>query len=272
MTNGPGAGQGGTYAAVPRNPAEAAAMQFYGSGFGEGQMIPGSPIDEPNYVWMGDRYTTPVDIPAADYDPVVSNRLNSGWMTMEQAEAEWFVMDPQTKQMVTDYVAKIDDQVPTDERARYKYVETLRQAQQFTSVYPENPLTVFDLMKRNAENAVQVRAMRGDGGGGVSRVVNLTNPDDAKSLVNAALQTYLGRDASQEEITEFTKALNKAERQNPIVSTRTQRSGGVSPAQRAEDFARSQEGSAEFLADTQYSDWFQEAITSNPTEGIASGL
>ena len=116
MTNGPGAGQGGTYAAVPRNPAEAAAMQFYGSGFGEGQMIPGSPIDEPDYVWMGDRYTTPVDIPAADYDPVVSNRLNSGWMTMGQAEAEWFVMDPQTKQMVIDAVAKIDDQVPTDER------------------------------------------------------------------------------------------------------------------------------------------------------------
>ena len=131
---------------------------------------------------------------------------------------------------------------------------------------------MFDLLERNAENAVKVRAMRGDGGGGVSRVVNLTNPDDAKSLVNGALQTYLGRDATQEEITEFTKALNKAERQNPIVSTRTQRSGGVSPAQRAEDFARSQEGSAEFLADTQYSNWFQEAIMSNPTEGIASGL
>ena len=274
MANGPGTGQGGTIAAVPRNPAEAAAMEFYGAGYGQGQMMPGSPIDEPDYVWMGTDYeTTPKTFSSADLYTPAHQRMGAGWMTVEKAEAEYFLMDATKRNEITGYVQMIDDQVPTAERVRYKYTEALRQAQQFTAVYPENPLTVFDVMQRNAENAVQVRAMRGgSGGGGVSRVVNLTNPDDAKSLVNASLQQYLGRDATDEEITEFTKALNKAERRSPIVTTKTQRSGGVSPAQRAEDFARSQEGAAEFLAETQYSDWFQEAIMASPTEGIASGL
>ena len=273
MANGPGAGQGGTIAAVPRNPAEAAAMEFIGAGFGQGQMMPGSPIDEPDYVWMGTDYeTTPKTFSSADLYTPAHQRIGAGWMTVEKADAEWYVMDARKKQQVTDYVAAIDDKIPTDERTRYKYVEAIRQAQQFTAVYPDNPLTPFEVLRRNAENAVQVRAMRGGSGGGTSRVVNLTNPDDAKSLVNASLQKYLGRDATDEEITEFTKALNKAERRNPIVTTKTQKSGGVGSAQRAEDFARSQEGAAEFLAETQYSDWFQEAIMASPTEGIASGL
>jgi hypothetical protein len=274
MNGQPGTGQGGTIGAVPRNAAEA---ELLAAGFGNGVDYSGAAIEEPDLVWMGDSYTDPTILDKSYLgttaaQTIQSSRLQSGWMTVNQAEAEWWLMDAPTKQNIIESVAMIDDKIPTDERARQKYLEYVRQGQTYTSVYPENPVSPMELMRRVGENAVQVRQLRGGSGSRTSRVVNLTNPDDARSLVNGALQQYLGRDATPEEVAEFTKALNQAERKNPLVTTPTQRSGGVSAGQRAIDFARSQEGSAEFLAETQYSDWFTEVIMRDPTEGVASGL
>jgi hypothetical protein len=69
---------------------------------------------------------------------------------------------------------------------------------------------------------------RGGGGGGgggpqtrVDRSYNITDPETAKMLVNSLLSNYLGREASNAEVTTFTQALNAAERKNPVVTTST---------------------------------------------------
>ena len=100
----------------------------------------------------------------------------------------------------------------------------------------------------------------------------MTNPSDAKVLADSALSNYLGRAANEEETSMFLSTLNKAERQNPIITTQSSRSGGVNREQVAKEFAQSQEGAAEYLASTQYMDWFMEKLASDPTEGIESGL
>ena len=122
-----------------------------------------------------------------------------------------------------------------------------------------------------ANNNIEVREPDG-GASGYSRVVDFTNPSDAQVLVDNALGTYLGRAATPEESDTFLSTLNKLQRQNPIVSTPSSRSGGVNREQVAKEFGRAQEGSAEFMASTQYMDWFMENLAEDPTEGLQSGL
>lgn len=119
------------------------------------------------------------------------------------------------------------------------------------------------------------------GGGGAaggtstatSSDVNLTNKSTAESILNSALAQYLGRDATPDEVQAFKRSLNSAERANPQESTRTTSTdgagssssqgvsrGGVNAQQKAEDFARAQEGSAEFQAAGRYMKAFDAAL------------
>lgn len=122
-----------------------------------------------------------------------------------------------------------------------------------------------------ANSDVKVQEPAG-GASGYSRVVDFTNPSDAQVLVNNALGTYLGREATTEESATFLSTLNKLQQQNPIVSTPSSRSGGVNRDQVAKEFGQAQEGSAEYMASTQYMDWFMENLAADPTEGLQSGL
>lgn len=115
--------------------------------------------------------------------------------------------------------------------------------------------------------------------------VQLTDPLSAKGLLSDSLTKYLGKEPSQEELSGFISALNSYEKQNATVSktkavqtpdveghsTDTVQSsmttGGTDPAQFAEDWARSQEGSAEFQAATEYMDAFLTAIK-NPLDVV----
>lgn len=111
------------------------------------------------------------------------------------------------------------------------------------------------------------------GGGGSATVssVSLTNEGDARTVLNQAMTAYLGRQASSDEIDEFVAKLNEQERANPVVQTQSEssvvRTGGFNPSTFAEDFARSQEGSAEFTAATSLLDSFIGALT-NPVDVI----
>lgn len=130
-----------------------------------------------------------------------------------------------------------------------------------------NPFEFAQL--RNGDAPMPVKD---SGGAGYSRVIDLTNPSDAKVLADNALSTYLGRAANEDETEMFLSTLNKVERRNPIVTTPSGRTGGVNTQQVAKEFAQSQEGAAEYLASTKYMDWFMEKLASDPTEGIESGL
>ena len=132
------------------------------------------------------------------------------------------------------------------------------------------PIDAFVLIAR--EDAAGMRASgqggAGYGGTSVSSTVQLTNPQNARTLVNNALTQYLGRRASPKEATAFYKALNAQQEANPLVTTttrggssaaavsRTVQEGGFDPSTFADDYARGMEGSAEFQAATTLLDTF----------------
>lgn len=70
------------------------------------------------------------------------------------------------------------------------------------------------------------------GAGGPStatyRTVNFSDPKTAKAAVQSSFRSLLGRDPSDAEYAQFTKALKKAEAASPTVSRVTTSSGGTS--------------------------------------------
>ena len=99
------------------------------------------------------------------------------------------------------------------------------------------------------------------GGGGSSRTfVNLTNEFDAEVLVNNALGTYLGREASENEIREFWKKLNAGERANPTTVATSGQTGGFNSQLAAEKFAEQDEEYAETTADVTLKNLMGDAI------------
>jgi hypothetical protein len=104
------------------------------------------------------------------------------------------------------------------------------------------------------------------GGSTTSTKTSISTKDEAYATLNTALRSYLGREATEEELSQFTAQLNTFERKSPTVSTTTGTgttvSGGTEGAmgRMATDFARSQEGSAAFRAGTYYYDALLDAI------------
>lgn len=106
----------------------------------------------------------------------------------------------------------------------------------------------------------------GGGGGGSSTTsqIQLTNPDQAKQLINTAMASLLGRRATSEEYKKFLTTLNDAERSNPIVTSvegdTVTVTGGTSSAQIAEDYVTSRPDYAEFQTATTFMDAFISAL------------
>lgn len=138
-----------------------------------------------------------------------------------------------------------------------------------------NPLDAFDTLVRDAAAYGVGPDGAGSGGGrGGGRAtpmpsVNLTDPGTAETLVDQALQGYLGRKALPDERATFLKALRREEMANPRTVTvqggKAVSGGGINPQAFAEDFAQAQEGAAEFTAATTLLDSFIQSL-SNPVE------
>lgn len=112
----------------------------------------------------------------------------------------------------------------------------------------------------------------GSAGGPFTNVsVGLTNEFDARSLVDTALNNYLGRDATDRERERFWKQLNQKQAANPTVRSGVTGPGGMSDVQSggfgaeqfAEDFAKSRKDYAETQASTTAMDLIKKALTSD---------
>lgn len=140
--------------------------------------------------------------------------------------------------------------------------------------YVDNDTSLLSGMGGGAGGAGGGGAGGGGGGGGYTgpvASVNLTDPGTAKTLINNALSTYLGRKASSKEVQRFTTALNESEMQNPTISNRTPSSsvttGGFNPATFAEEYAQAEEGAAEYQAATTFLDTFISTLK-NPVQVV----
>lgn len=96
----------------------------------------------------------------------------------------------------------------------------------------------------------------GGGGGGGSSSIDLSSPTQARSIITQVMQSLLGRDPNASEISDFTKALNEAQRANPVTvdgdgSTVT-RSGGIEADVFAMDYVEGKEGFEDRQANQYY--------------------
>lgn len=117
----------------------------------------------------------------------------------------------------------------------------------------------------------------------VNRNVDLTNPGEARRLINQVLAEYLGRDASDEQFNEFLASLNRSQELAPVtttstatetivgvdedgydtsVETDTRTEGGIDPLQQAIDFARSAPDFVEMQAGMTYMNALEGVIAS----------
>lgn len=188
-------------------------------------------------------------------------------------------------QKVLDYIKK---NIPYGKQMTYKSLWERgvglanSAAQQGINITPLQALEDLLLTENGKDGSSSGGGGGGGGGGGAysqtSVAYSLTDPETAERLVNASLQTYLGRDASAKERSAFYRALNAYEQRNPTItnsagvsgsgghtSSTSNTRGGANPTQFAEDWAQSQEGAGEFRASTELLDTFMSALD-NPLD------
>jgi hypothetical protein len=160
--------------------------------------------------------------------------------------------------------------VPSESSLKSLYTDLVTSAAAYnerTSQY----ISIFDVGRQQNARLAEAGLIKAAGGDAGVRV-NLTNPTDAKMLVDNALQQYLGRDATKEEQAVFYKSLQGQERSNPQVTTKTSSSGGVNTQEIAKEFAQSRPDYAEYTTDTKFRGYLMSAIMADPTQGMRSGL
>jgi hypothetical protein len=218
----------------------------------------------------------------------INSSFWNDWQTKTVANAA-FSMLPSRQQEQFNAVARALGNGRTGRGLYQDYVQQ-------SSVYGEDGTAAAPIALLQLEYGDLIAAMGTDGADGgeytgptsASRTdvtTKLTDPMTAKGLLQESLKKYLGKEPSAEELSGFMSALNSYEKDNATVtkaastttpdaanhSTNTTQSsmttGGTDPAQFAEDYARSQEGSAEFQAATEYMDAFLTAIK-NPLDVV----
>jgi hypothetical protein len=205
-------------------------------------------------VWMGPKWTK-----------------GDGMVTMDVASNFWFKIDNATR---AEYIKKMEEAYGTRITSAPQALNQWKGLIQTVGAYEKalgdkiSPDQILDqFISMNI-----AKATGGGGASGYSKVVDLTNPDDAQVLVNNSLNQYLGRDATDDERDVFLKTLNAVERKNPIVTTPSSRSGGTNEQQVAKEFALSRDTAAEDAVNSTYMGWMADLLMKNPTEGVESGL
>lgn len=129
-------------------------------------------------------------------------------------------------------------------------------------------LNAFDkIIEQAAAAGINLGGGAAGGGGGpdITKSISLTDPQTAETLIDQALQQYLGRKASNAEVADFRKTLTRAEKKAPVEvdvvgGDTSVRSGGFNPAVFAQQYAEGMEGAAEYQAATTFLDAFIGAI------------
>lgn len=273
MSNGPGVQVPGM------NPDFAAnQLEFMGAAGMAGPM--GMPVyDTNNMVYLGEEFSerqiTTGEPPGRSYtvNPFDPNTV----VTKDQAYTAFWRLQPGQKQEVYDLVTMFDGKPPTEGRVNSVWRTVVGYAGETYGADPNNPLSVMDILRQQANASAAMRGRSGGGGGGgaggYSRVVSFTSKSDAEYLVNETLKSYLGRQATDEEKETFYKTLRAQEKEAPTITTPTTREqGGVNVQGLAQEFARSRPEAAERQASGQFMDWFMEKIMADPMQGLTSGL
>lgn len=265
---------------------------FYQRGAANSQAYPGTPQSQftASVVNMGDWFAR------RGYTPMSQTYI--GRPNVDRSAQMWDVnaakvyynsAPPELQSLARDYAISQLGHTKVNEATVASYYEkAVDGAARESMVSGGDPISVWDYMARSVQKFVTSGgALSGSGsgsggsGGGPSSntQIQLTNESDAAVLVDQALNSYLDRQATDGEREQFWSMLNKRQSANPTVTRNSGgtnnssvTTGGLNPQQAAKEFALSRDDAAEYMANTQYTDWLMEKVASDPTEGIASGL
>lgn len=95
-------------------------------------------------------------------------------------------------------------------------------AMQLGQTFDDNYFTGYLTQEIAARNA-----LKGEGVGGpkVTEQLTVATEQQAKSLIDAVFKDQFGRSASDKEVARYTKALQKAQKASPVVTTTTRQGG-----------------------------------------------
>jgi hypothetical protein len=241
------------------NPLEAQLAQTFGM---NGAF--GADTTADTLIYLGDDYADYPGVP--DYLLKPGSRQSTGMVTVDNATAEWWSLDNQQKNRFLDAVQGYAGYRPDGEQGFSEWKKIVGYTGMYSSSTGKN-ISPFQFAEMQAErNPAQARAGAYTGPTTTSyreENVNLTDPSNARALIDNAIGSYLGRKPSSKEYKTFLQALNATEEANPQISERVTRSsgsanpasqtvstkgksmGGVSGQQFAKEYAKSDEQYAE---------------------------
>lgn len=214
-------------------------------------------------VYMGDDYNKVKGVPNFLQKPGSSN----GMFTIDEAKGLYVQMDKKETTRFDNAIEKLTGKRPTGLTNQSYWEDMITQAGIYSNAIgkPVSPWEIAELLA--------ARTPAGEGAGGAytgpttttyrDENVNLTDPSNARALIDNAIGGYLGRKPSSKEYKTFLQALNATEEVNPTISERVTKSsgsgnpasqtvdnkgttmGGVNRQQFANEFAKSDEQYAE---------------------------
>lgn len=269
--NNPGVQQ---TAGTPYNAIEMQFLQTAGQMGQLGEPMPGAD----GFVYMGPDYEDDYKPGAYVGSTVGKDRQGTAMFPIERAVQEYYFLDDEQYAELVNLTSQLIgyDARKSPQNIMAKWQQGVTGAAAYSKATNRN-VSPFGFLRMEAERQQRLGfgmpgGGGGGGGGGSRAIVNLTNAANAEVLVTNALKGVLGRAATDKEVKQFLRTLNREERRNPVVSTSGGSSGGTNPELVAQEFARSRPDAAEYLANTQYTDWLQELLSQEPMGGIESGL
>lgn len=239
-------------------------------------------------VWMGTPYTDQDPTPMENVNTTTlegiqkasMNGQGQAWFTVDAAKSQFWAFQPKEMARVGDIASRgLGYDVRGQQNALIGQWNAWVERAAYESQITGKRVTPWDVGQRWADTSVASGAAaagagQGDGWAGRTRTtsLNLTDPDSAQMVLDRSLEQYLGRRATPEESQAFRASLMKHERMNPTVTTtvrtgvsedgkqRNVTKGGSNAAQYAEEWARGQEGAAEFQAAGSFFDAFMNTL------------
>jgi len=261
------------------------------------QSSPKNLTQNPGRLNMGEAFAAQTYVPMSGQQKSIAGyqagRLSSQMWNTDAAKTMYEYLPPEMKQIVFDYTTSQLGHAKHNTATQMSYYEKAVDAvARENMILGGDPRDLFGWMSDRVSNYINsggsLGGSSGGGGGGgggagggptSQTTVQLTNQSDAEVLVDQALNQYLGRQATDGERDQFWKMLNRQQMKSPTVTTNSggtnntsMTAGGVNTQEAAKEFALSRDDAAEYMANTQYTDWLMEKIAADPTEGIASGL
>ncbi len=203
--------------------------------------------------------------------------------TVDEAQADFVRMRPEERALWSQKTVNVKGyKNPTGGQEMSTWNEATRGLAAYQKATGDSSMDIWTYMDLIA--AGRSGGPGGGGGGGapappskvVTEQIDITNPTEARNMVESAIGGYLGRNPTDYEYKQFLKTIQTTDRENPNISTQkvvatgagggTQKNkvtqeGGVDKGQVAKEYAKGRDDYAETSVETSAAQGFLKLIS-----------